>query len=475
MPPILALLIGLALAWYAFRADRKYGNTPSKALFWPTLWYLVVASRPVGVWLYLWGVPVPGGSGDPTEGSSIERFFFAGLTVIGLVILARRRFRWGQFFAANPWMTALFVLMAASILWSQYPFVSLKRYIKALGSLTMVLIVLTEERPLVAVLTVLRRGFFIHLPMSIVCVKYYRDIGVSFDWSGEAQFWQGISTSKNTLGQVAMLATLCFSWEVARHWRERKWKNIYFAYLLMAIYLLKGSEDAFSLTALVVSLFALSIFLGIKALRRSVPAVRRYVRIAFAATAALVVLVLVHSVVLFAPDSLFGSVITTFGRDITLTDRTFIWTDVYGATADSRMLGVGYGGFWIGRMANIPWNEDMTWVLGQAHSGYVDTYLQLGALGCLLVAGLLLSTPGKLLRALEEDFDFAALRITLFLTGVFVNITESTIIRGDHQLWFVMQLAMWVVPAGAVASRQALAPNEAAQDPADDRAPHAYV
>ena len=64
MPPQLALLISTLFVLFMFRYDRKHAATVSKALIWPTLWYLVVASRPFGLWLYIFGIPLPGGGGD---------------------------------------------------------------------------------------------------------------------------------------------------------------------------------------------------------------------------------------------------------------------------------------------------------------------------------------------------------------------------------------------------------------------------
>jgi O-antigen ligase len=445
MPPKLALLLCTFFVLYAFRYDRKHAVAVSKALWWPTIWYLVVASRFVGYWLLMAGVPLPGGSGDPTEGSVVDRSFFLTLTVVGLVVLARRRFDWGRAFRDNPWLTALIVFMALSVLWSNYPFVSFKRYVKVIGSVVMALVVLTEENPREAFLTVIRRCLYVHLPMSILCVKYFRDIGVSWDWSGGNTMWQGISTSKNVLGQVAMLGVLYFFWEVVRRWRELRWRNLHLLYLLMAVYLLKGSESSFSLTSVSVCLFALVVFLGLQALRRRPALAYRFGMAVFCAVVGLVVLVLVHSVSMFSEDSLFGQIITKFGRDITLTDRTYIWHDCY-AAVDNPLLGVGFGGFWIGRMVNIPWNANLTWVLNESHNGYVETYLQLGLIGGLLLAGVLFSTLPKLQASLADDFDFGCFRLTLFLTLLLINITESTYIRGDHHLWLVLMMITWQVP-----------------------------
>ncbi len=449
MPPKLALLFATIFVYFAFRSDRKRDNTAtSKALFWPWLWYMVVASHPIGYWFMEWGIPLTGGgSGDPTEGSSIDRNFFAGLTVIGFFILAKRQFSWAKTLGNNPVLVFLFAYMAASILWSDYSFVSFKRYIKVIGSVVMALVVLTDERPLDAMFTVIRRCLYVHLPMSILCTRYFRDIGISYTYSGEGQSWTGIATSKNTLGQIAMIGAIYFLWEVRRNWPQVKWRNLHFLYLLMAIYLLKGAGDSISMTSVSVAVLGAGVFLRIQSLRDRPEKVAGFVKTVFAAIMLLIGLVSAHSIVNFDVDSLFGTMITTFGRDITMTDRTYIWSDVYAAAARNPMFGVGFGGFWIGRLVNIGWASSYTWVLGQAHSGYVDTYLQLGFVGIFLLACVLFVTLPKLLASMAEDFDFACFRITLLITIIYVNITESTYLRGDHQFWFIMMLVVWFVPA----------------------------
>lgn len=448
MPPTLALLIFSIPILLGFRSDKKRGVVASKALFWPSLWYIVVATRPIGVWFSLWNLPIPdfGGGSDPTDGSAIDRFFYGGLMMIGLSILTKRRFKWGEAFSQNKAVTLLLVYMAASILWSHYPLVSFKRYIKVLGSIVMAMVVLTEDDPLAATFTVLRRTLYVHLPMSICCTRYFREIGVIYTYDGSSQAWQGISTSKNTLGQISMLGVIYFSWELRQYWSQFRWKNIHALYLLMAVYLLKGAGDSVSMTSISVSAIALLIFLRIQSLRDRLEAVRAFVWKVFLAMAALITLIVVHSVVMFSKDSFVGFLITKFGRDITLTDRTNIWHDVYAAAAGNPLFGVGFGGFWIGRIANIPWAMRNSWVLAQGHSGYVDSYLQLGWVGIILLARVLFSTPGRLLDLLAQDFNFGCFRITMFLVIMYVNITESTYLRGDHHLWFIFMLVLWIVP-----------------------------
>lgn len=447
MPPKLALFFATVFVYFAWRSDKKRDVATTGALFWPWLWYMIVASHPIGYWFVQWNLPLPGGgSDDPTEGSSIDRNFYAGLTVIGLWILYRRRFSWAGVLKNNPVLVVFFVYMAVSISWSEYSFVSFKRYVKVIGSIVMALVVLTDERPLEAMFTVLRRCLYIHLPMSILCTRYFREIGISYTYSGEGQSWTGIATSKNTLGQIAMLGAIYFLWEVRRNWPQHKWRNLHVLYLLMAVYLLKGAGDSISMTSVSVAVLGTGIFLRLQALRDRPEKIPGFVKFVFGAIFGLIALVSTHSIVNFNADSLFGAMITTFGRDITMTDRTYIWNDVYAAAARNPMFGVGFGGFWIGRLVNIGWASSYTWVLGQAHSGYVDTYLQLGFVGVFLLACVLFVTVPRLLASVPENFDFACFRITILLTIMYVNITESTYLRGDHQFWFIMMLVVWMVP-----------------------------
>jgi hypothetical protein len=306
MPPRLAFFFGFVFVAFAIRADRKRSTITENGLFWPTLWYMVVASHPIGFWLMYWGIPIPGGGND-SDGSLIDGMFYGVLMLIGMRILMLRRFEWGATFRQNRWLTALLVVMALSILWSGYPFVSFKRYIKVIGSITMAFVVLSNENPMESFLTVLRRCLYVHLPMSIICIKYFRDIGVTFDWDGSGEAWQGISTAKNTLGQVAMVGALCFFWEARKSWKEPSRRNFLLLYLFMALYLLKGSDEAVSLTSLAVGLFSLFIFGCMQLLRARPAAVRSFVLAVFSATVALIGLILVHSVVLFPPIPFLGN------------------------------------------------------------------------------------------------------------------------------------------------------------------------
>lgn len=452
MLPYLALLVALLFILYTFCRDLKSNPELSPAVLLVVLWCIIAASRPVEVWLYLWGVEGLG-SDDPTAGSIFERGFYASLTAAGIVILRQRKLDWNGILRENRWILFLFLYMTLSIVWSDYAMVSLKRVVKSFGALVMALVILTDLHPTQSIKAALRRCFYIHVPFSVITIKYFRHIGVMWNnWSGEAS-WVGISTSKNTLGQVAAISALFFISDWMQNRGERKKNIIPCLYLLMSLYLLKGSDNAVSMTSLSVFAICVLVFWRLRMLKSEPARAARFFKATAVSILGVLCLVLTHAVWTFSETSLLGKAITLLGRDITLTGRTEIWNDIFVVASRNPVLGVGYGAFWIGRLVNIPWTENLSWVLSQAHNGYVDTYLQLGWVGvCLLLLVILCAIPG-ILRSFAADFEYGQIRMTFFLVILFVNITESTFLRGDHFLWLLFLLTAVSVPLGAQAEQ----------------------
>jgi len=318
----------------------------------------------------------------------------------------------------------------------------------------MALVVLTEANPVEAVAAVIRRCAYIHIPLSVTVIKYFRDIGVSWDYFGESS-WIGIATSKNTLGQVAAISALYFIWEWLRNADNKEGRAIRALYIVMSLWLLKGSDDSVSMTSVTVFAFLLFVFWRLQRLRsRPAQGARFFLRTS-AIILGILVLVITHALIHFPEDSLLGMAVKTLGRDMTFTGRTEIWHDVFQVASRSPLVGVGYGAFWIGRLANIPWTEQFSWTLGQAHNGYVDTYLQLGWVGVFLLLGVILTTMPNIVRSTQVDFEYGRFRMTFFLAILFVNITESTFLRGDHYLWFLFLLTAISLPRPAEQSLNA--------------------
>jgi len=144
------------------------GKKRRLSLWIPFLWYASVSTRGLSAWF----------SPDQTvfdyeKGSPLDRSFFLILILAGLIVLVRKRVPWGSIIRSNRWLFWILVYTLISLLWSNFPAVAFKRWIKLVGSVVIGLVVLTEYPQIESISTVLRRCFLVHIPIDILLVKYF--------------------------------------------------------------------------------------------------------------------------------------------------------------------------------------------------------------------------------------------------------------------------------------------------------------
>jgi len=122
-------------------------------------------------------------SSDFEQGNSFDAVVFAVLLVIGLIILLgrQRRARLCVILRNNKPLILFMLYCLVSIIWSDYPLVAFKRWTKALGDLTMVLIVLTDCDPAASLSQFLARPGFALVPVSILLIRYYPSLGREYN------------------------------------------------------------------------------------------------------------------------------------------------------------------------------------------------------------------------------------------------------------------------------------------------------
>src|SRR5438445_7809060 len=128
-----ALYVFVGFILWLFVRDRKWRKGISSALWIPLLWVAILGSKPVSLWL-------GGGTqletpDDYLKGSPLDMLIFLFLIVAGILVLWRRRVNWQSFISNNSWLFAFYLYWALSTTWSDYPFVSLKRWIKDVGNI----------------------------------------------------------------------------------------------------------------------------------------------------------------------------------------------------------------------------------------------------------------------------------------------------------------------------------------------------
>jgi O-antigen ligase len=429
MPRQLALFLTCAFVFYLFRRDVKEKPNISGALWIPLIWFLIVGSRPVTVWLSLAGIPVPGGSLE--DGNPVERLVSMVLIAAGCYVLFKRGTSVLEFIRNNVWLTIYLAFCFVAISWSDYAFVSFKRWTRALGEPVMALVVLTELDRVEALTRLIKRATYVLAPFSIMTIKYFPEIGRAFSMWGGGQT-RGISGDKNALGRVCLILGLFLFWHLLRTLKREKTlarRNelaLTGVLLWMVWYNLIEAASSTALMGLVIGM------LTVIALGR--PWVnRRFV-------GAYVVAAVVAFVAIDAAFGAFEALLAVLGEDPTLTGRTDLWKDLLGMGTNP-ILGVGYESFWLGdRLAQL-WSRHW-WQPNEAHNGYLETYLNLGLAGLFIVVAFLLAVYRKGRAELLRDVEQGRLRLGFLAAFVLFNWTEAGFRPMGTMLLFLYVIAI---------------------------------
>jgi O-antigen ligase len=415
-----AFLVGMAGLFFL---DRDSRARLSSALWVPTLWLAIGGSRLVSQWL---NPTQPGSGSSYVEGNALDRNILTGLICCGLLVLVTRRATTSRILRNSPAVLCFFAYCLVSLVWSDFAGVAFRRWVKALGDLVMVLVILSDPAGPRAIQRVLSRVCFILIPTSILLMKYYPDLARGFDeWTFSAVY-SGVATSKNSLGMICMIFGLGCLWAFLEAYREDQGARrigrliAHGVVLLMMAWLLVGADSMTSLACLVIAVVLIATTkLGWVVRTRSV------------------VHLLVGSLVLVAFAVLFlglgERLLEAIGRDASLTGRADIWPLVL-AMVTNPVFGAGFESFWLGDRLDTMWSTHRG--INQAHNGYLEIYLNLGWVGLLLLAGVCLSGYARIVAALASDRYAARFRLAYFVAVLVYNFTEGA---------FKMMSPVWVV------------------------------
>ena len=400
----------------------------------------LIASKPPTYWLRLAGIPIVGGSRE--EGNPLDAAFYLSLTLAGLYVLNQRGVNLSEFVQNNQWLTIFFVYCFLAIFWSDFPFVSFKRWIKIIGHPVMVLVIFSESDAMEAVVRLFKRVAYVVLAVSILWIKYYAELGrKSAEWGGEMSN-AGVTDGKNTLGIISAIFALVFVWHLLRVLRTEKSSSrrneirLIMVLLLMVGWCLFKAHSATSWMSLIAAALVM-MFLGFRTLNLRL--------IGAYAVAAAVVLVIAQ-----LTFDIYGKIVHVSGHESTLQGRGVLWQALLGEQ-HSPVFGAGFESFWLGdRLRKLGENFPFT----QAHNGYLEAYMNLGIVGLLILMGFILATFYKCRHELLRDFDWGRLRMGLLIAIVVHNWAEAGFV-GLAFPFFVFFLIAIDYPAFAIASSPA--------------------
>lgn len=432
MTGLLALFVFSLWLFWLYYHDAKERASVSSAAWVVVAWAAIFGSRPVTEWFS--GVtqgPIPQSSID--EGNPIEALVGLFLIVAGLIVLVRRRIQFSTVIRENIWLVVFYLFWLMSVTWSDYPVITLKRLFKDLGNVVMVLVILTDKEPLVAIKAVLSRVAYLCIPLSVLLIRYYPDWGrVYTGYDRSELMWVGVATHKNTLGVLAFVGALFLLWDLFDI-RERKWnvtdKFMFVSrvmVLLLCWYLLVIANSATSLVCAVLGSVMLLV-LGLPSVRRSLG------RSEAVGLGIVLLLVMLDSV--FNIKEFF---VTSLGRDMSLTTRTDVWP-VLLTFQDNSLVGAGFNSFWAGERL-VKLFETFGGII-QAHNGYLETYLNGGLIGVALLIVLLLSAYVRIRKKIALGAPEGRIRFAVLLLAIIYNNSEASFNKVGL-LWFVTLFAI---------------------------------
>jgi hypothetical protein len=256
----------------------------------------------------------------------------------------------------------------------------------------------------------------------------------------------GVTTQKNFLGQLCLVAGLVLVWKVVDGWQLVRKTRIHLALDLfvlgLTLHLLILSNSQTSLVCLIAgaSLFLLQ---GIGFMRRRITAVM----VAAIAVVSLLELTL----------GLSEGVLAFLGRDPTLTGRTNLWQNLL-PLAHNVWIGAGYESFWTAQLQETLAAKGIQASVSSSHNGFLEVYMNLGLIGLALYLTVIAAAYWNVLKWRQIDYGYSRFAYSLLAVILLYNVVEAGF-RGLALIpFFFLVLALDVGkfngPADAVAGAE---------------------
>lgn len=291
-------------------------------------------------------------------------------------------------YARYHWILAFGVLACLSTFWSLAPATSARASVQYATHIVCALIA-------ARVIGARTLSYGVLAGAALVLAYSFAFGGYHFDPLDGTYSFVGAFSSKNQLGFYASLGVY-FAF-VAAFLLDATFVTRLVAMGIggVSAYALVASQSATSLIGIVLTLTAM---VGVRAVLLFSPAARKVIFITLAILAASGIFVALNAGALDA-------VLAIFGKDATLTGRTYLWSEGLASIAQAPVFGVGYQGYWVQGFAEAErlWAEFYiaTRTGFHFHNTYIEALVELGAAGfvliCILVGGVLLAHLGRLL------------------------------------------------------------------------------
>ncbi|MCZ4089121.1 O-antigen ligase family protein [Sinorhizobium psoraleae] len=291
------------------------------------------------------------------------------------------------------WIFAFTIFACLSFFWSAAPAMTMRTGVQYLSHVVCALIAMRT----IDIQTLTRGGIAgvaIVLLYSLLFGVYHYD-----PLDGTYSF-VGAFASKNQLGFYASLG-IYFAFVAVFTLGERGfWMAAAGVAGLISAYSLLASQSA---TSVLTAAAIISLCLGMRVISALRPSSRKGLFVAAAVFGIVAAVAVVYG-------GGFDLVLGAFGKDSTLTGRTYLWQQGIEAAAAAPIVGIGYQAYWIQGFSEAERLWEEFYITARSgfhfHNTYIEAIVETGAIGLLLLTTILLTTVfGHLKRLLSEDRD----------------------------------------------------------------------
>jgi exopolysaccharide production protein ExoQ len=146
-----------------------------------------------------------------------------------------------------------------------------------------------------------------------------------------------------------------------------------------------------------------------------------------------------------------GDMVQSLGKDPTLTGRKVIW-DLVLSLHTNPLIGTGFETFWLGSRLEFMRSALPGEIINEAHSGYVEIYLNLGWAGLCFIALLIVTGYKRVTFLIRQDPEKGSLFLAFLLCAIFYSFSEAAFRFNTVSLFFLFLVIIGASQAASLAN-----------------------
>jgi exopolysaccharide production protein ExoQ len=356
--------------------------------------------------------------------------------LITIPFLIKRYQRVKEKLVQNWPLIILFGYTLISCIWSEYPDIAFRRWVKIFIYFLLLINVISLPNPV----KLLRKTFLFYI--YIVAALSFAMIFISREYGWQP--YEGGALPCGIMGHKAGLGLFCAASFFVMLWYSSSgdipFKASLRIHAVLYLSLPLGLIASGAITALGGMLVAAAIsFLGYVRLRQRDP----YISLSFLLfiIIALIIVLIVNENI--GQTNLLDLVLKPTGKDPTFTGRTDIWsTSISLGLKNNPVFGAGFGTLFLGDRSS--WLQSVFgWAVWGSHNAYIETFLETGLVGLAILIFVLVDVIVKNCRSVRKSRSHSVSLLGALALLIFVNFFDMNLLNPTFAFFLMLFLSIF--------------------------------